>query len=300
MTASPLLYVKLIVLFVVFRMVTSASWFDPDRWRYGKKTCKCSCGVSRKDEQRIVGGRPTEAYDYPWMAGLLYKGALYCGATLINDRYVVTAAHCVDGLDIDSIHVLLGGHDLENVKEEELELRSVVRMVKHPKFEAKTFNHDIAVLQFDDPIPFSRSIGPVCLPQSDIEYAGKVAVVTGWGRVNETGNISPILAQVAVPIYTNADCQKTKYGAQAITENMMCAGYDHGELDACQGDSGGPLHLEGKDRKIDLIGVVSWGQGCGREGYPGVYTRMGRYLKWIAENTVDACYCGRRQGRNGD
>jgi guanylate cyclase len=91
---------------------------------------------------------------------------------------------------------------------------------------------------------------------SDIEYAGKVAVVTGWGRVNETGNISPILAQVEVPIYTNEACQKTKYGKQAITENMMCAGYDHGELDACQGDSGGPLHLEGKDRKIDLIGMT--------------------------------------------
>lgn len=90
----------------------------------------------------------------------------------------------------------------------------------------------------------------------DIDYAGKVAVVTGWGRVNETGNISPILAQVEVPIYTNEACQKTKYGKQAITENMMCAGYDHGELDACQGDSGGPLHLEGKDRKIDLIGKL--------------------------------------------
>ena len=69
-------------------------------------------------------------------------------------------------LDMESIHVLLGGHDLENVKEEELELRAVVRMVKHPKFEPKTFNNDIAILQFDEPIPFSRLIGPVCLPQS--------------------------------------------------------------------------------------------------------------------------------------
>ena len=89
---------------------------------------------------------------------------------------------------------------------------------------------------------------------TDIEYAGKMAVVTGWGRVNETGNISPILRHVDVPIYTNLECHKTKYGAAAITENMMCAGYDEGQLDACQGDSGGPLHLEGKDRKIDLIG----------------------------------------------
>jgi hypothetical protein len=89
----------------------------------------------------------------------------------------------------------------------------------------------------------------------DIDYAGKMAVVTGWGRVNETGNISPILRQVDVPVYTNADCHKTKYGEDAITENMMCAGYDEGKLDACQGDSGGPLHLEGKDRKIDLIGI---------------------------------------------
>lgn len=100
------------------------------------------------------------------------------------------------------------------------------------------------------------TISFVGISLSDIEYAGKVAVVTGWGRVNETGNISPILAQVEVPIYTNEACQKTKYGKQAITENMMCAGYDHGELDACQGDSGGPLHLEGKDRKIDLIGMT--------------------------------------------
>jgi hypothetical protein len=69
-------------------------------------------------------------------------------------------------LDLDSIHVLLGGHDLEAVNENELELRAVVKMVRHPKFEAKTFNNDIAVLKFDDPVPFSRSIGPVCLPQS--------------------------------------------------------------------------------------------------------------------------------------
>lgn len=192
-------------------------------------------------------------------------------------------------MELESINILFGGHDLENVNENELELRSVVERVTHPKFEAKTFNNDIAVLKFDDPVPFSRSIGPVCLPQSgefykqcrnknneknslyliwildwmtpfdwipiaDIDYAGRIAVVTGWGRVNETGNISPILRQVDVPVYTNADCHKTKYGIQAITDNMMCAGYEKGELDACQGDSGGPLHLEGKDRKIDLIG----------------------------------------------
>jgi len=277
--------------------VYSASWFDTEQWRYAKKTCKCSCGVSRKDEQRVVGGRPTEAYDYPWMAGLLFKGSIYCGGTLINDRYVATAAHCVAGLPIDEINIILGVYDLLSDDQPSLQLKSIVSAVIHPKFVSKTFNNDIAILKLNSPVKFSYAVGPVCLPQFQKSYTGQIGVVTGWGRINETSSISPLLRQVEVPIFSNPECQKTKYGVKAITDNMMCAGYDNGKLDACQGDSGGPLHLMGKDQKIDLIGIVSWGQGCGRPGFPGVYTRIGRYLEWIAENTADACYCGRRTGR---
>lgn len=96
----------------------------------------------------------------PIRSSYVSKNNLTCVPNIMNDVMLYSR------LDIDSIHVLLGGHDLESVNENELELRSVVKMVRHPKFESKTFNNDIAVLKFDDPVPFSRSIGPVCLPQS--------------------------------------------------------------------------------------------------------------------------------------
>ncbi|KAK2706238.1 hypothetical protein QYM36_016320 [Artemia franciscana] len=131
----------------------------------------------------------------------------------------------------------------------------------------------------------------------DRSYTHENATVIGWGRLSENGPISPVLRQLTVPIYSDSACKSSKYGTKAITENMMCAGYDNGKLDACQGDCGGPLHYHAADRKIDIIGVVSWGQGFDRAGFPGVYTRVGRYLSWIVENTRDACYCGRREGR---
>lgn len=90
---------QMLWVFILFLLVYIYSYFF-----------RLACGVSRKDEQRIVGGRPAEAYDYPWMAGLLYKGALYCGATLINDRYVVTAAHCVEGY----VHLFCNAINLNN------------------------------------------------------------------------------------------------------------------------------------------------------------------------------------------
>jgi len=283
----------------LFQTVNCASWFDDnEEWRYAKKTCACSCGVTRKDEQRVVGGRPTNADDYPWMAGMLYQGSIYCGGALINDRYIATAAHCVEGLPIEDLNVILGVYDLMSEDQSNLQVKSIEKVVIHPKFANKTFNNDIAIVKLDTPIEFSYAIRPICLPQFQRNYTGQTGIVTGWGRVNETSNISPSLRQAHVPIYSNRDCRKTKYGPKEITDNMLCAGYDSGEFDACQGDSGGPLHLMGKDQKIDLIGIVSWGVGCGRRGYPGVYTRITNYLKWIAEHTADACYCGRRTGRN--
>jgi len=123
--------------------------------------------------------------------------------------------------------------------------------------------------------------------------------VTGWGRIAEGGQVSSVLRQIQVPVMNNTACHKFKYSKKSITSNMFCAGYAKGQIDACQGDSGGPIQIKRKDNKIELIGIVSWGHGCGRAGYPGVYTRLGRYLEWIARSTYNGCYCGKRTGRYG-
>ena len=91
---------------------------------------------------------------------------------------------------------------------------------------------------------------------------------------------------------TNAECRKAGYFRFQISNNMMCAGYLEGGKDSCQGDSGGPLHVIDKNTgKYQEIGIVSWGNGCAQKRYPGVYTRVSRYLRWINFNTRDACLC---------
>uniref|UniRef100_A0A182S864 Vitamin K-dependent protein C n=1 Tax=Anopheles maculatus TaxID=74869 RepID=A0A182S864_9DIPT len=125
-------------------------------------------------------------------------------------------------------------------------------------------------------------------------HHNKLGIVTGWGATSENGAISTNLQEVTVPIMSNADCRKTGYGPTRITDNMLCAGFDEGKKDSCQGDSGGPLHVikqNSTDNVHQIAGIVSWGEGCAKPNYPGVYTRVNRFGTWIKSNTVDGCYC---------
>ncbi|KXJ75125.1 hypothetical protein RP20_CCG012291 [Aedes albopictus] len=124
-------------------------------------------------------------------------------------------------------------------------------------------------------------------------YVGTNGLATGWGTLKEDGKPSCILQEVEVPVISNDVCSsETNYTSSMITDNMMCAGYlGVGKKDSCQGDSGGPLVAERPDKRYELIGVVSWGNGCARPYYPGVYTRVTQYLDWIKENSNDGCFC---------
>lgn len=125
------------------------------------------------------------------------------------------------------------------------------------------------------------------------QFVGTKAIATGWGTLKEDGKPSCILQEVEVPVISNDKCvAETNYTSKMITANMLCAGYPgKGERDSCQGDSGGPLVVERPDKRLVLIGVVSWGNGCARKDFPGVYTRVTRFMKWIKANTFDGCYC---------
>ncbi|XP_063894014.1 trypsin-1 isoform X2 [Helicoverpa armigera] len=252
------------------------------------KNCSCECGGSNQ-ENRIVGGMPAGANRYPWMARIVYDGQFHCGASLLTKEYVLTAAHCVRKLKRSKIRVILGDHDQTITTESAAIMRAVTAIVRHRSFDPDSYNNDIALLKLRKPVNFSRIIKPVCLPPSGIDPSGKEGVVVGWGRTSEGGQLPAIVQEVRVPILSLNQCRGMKYRASRITNNMLCAG--RASTDSCQGDSGGPLLLQQGD-KFQIVGIVSWGVGCGRPGYPGVYTRITRYLPWLRANLRDTCLCG--------
>ncbi|XP_053996820.1 trypsin-1-like [Hylaeus anthracinus] len=255
-----------------------------------KEEClPCKCGLTNTDK-RIVGGTETQVNEYPWMALMMFRGRFYCGGTVINSRYILTAAHCVDRFDPTSMSIVILEHDRNSTTEAETKVFKVDKLIKHSGYSTYNYNNDIALVRLKESIPFKGKMRPVCLPERAKTFAGQKGIVTGWGAVSESGSVSQTLQEVMVPILTNTECRATKYPARRITDNMLCAGYEEGMKDSCQGDSGGPLHVE-NNKTYNIVGVVSWGEGCAKPGYPGVYSRVNRYLTWIMRNTEDACYC---------
>lgn len=260
---------------------------------------KCQCGIA--GERRIVNGEPAKINEYPWTAALLRKSWLgtvsksaYCGGTLINDRYVVTASHCVDGMSARGIVVALHEEDFNSNTETEAGVKrfDVEKIIMHPNYNRRNIDNDIALLKLATPVALDSVIVPVCLPaNNNYTFEGVIATAAGWGATSEGGSVSGVLRKVEVPILSNSDCNtKTNYEGK-ITDNMLCAGnIEEGGKDSCQGDSGGPLIIENGGRRT-LAGVVSWGYGCARPKSPGVYTRVGRYPEWIVQNTKSADWC---------
>ncbi|GBP15039.1 Trypsin-1 [Eumeta japonica] len=253
------------------------------------KNCSCECGSSNQ-ENRIVGGMAAGPHRYPWVARIVYDGQFHCGASLLTKDYVLTAAHCVRKLKRSKIRIILGDHDQTTTTESSAIMRAVSAIIRHRSFDADSYNNDIALLKLRKPVTFSNIIKPVCLPPSGVDPAGKEGVVVGWGRTSEGGQLPAVVQEVRVPILSLAQCRGMKYRASRITNNMLCAG--RALTDSCQGDSGGPLLLQDGDR-YQIVGIVSWGVGCGRPGYPGVYTRVTRYLPWLRANLRDTCLCAK-------
>ncbi|XP_031838940.1 trypsin-1 [Nomia melanderi] len=269
---------------------TTTTTIAPPPSASDEKVCKpCKCGLTNT-QTRIVGGIETQVNQYPWMALMMFRGRFYCGGSVINSRYILTAAHCVDRFDPKLMSVQLLEHDRNSTKETEVQTFKVDRVMKHSRYSTFNYDNDIALVRLTKPIRFEGKMRPVCLPERAKTFSGLKAVVTGWGALSASGEISQTLQEVTVPILTNAECRNTKYPARKITDNMLCAGYEEGKKDSCQGDSGGPLHIV-NDVTYHVVGVVSWGEGCAKPGYPGVYSRVNRYLTWIKRNTEDSCYC---------
>ncbi|GMF45146.1 unnamed protein product [Phytophthora fragariaefolia] len=218
----------------------------------------------------ILGGGIVPAGTKTYTTGVrpTANGTDFCGGSLITPTQVLTAAHCMAG-DIQYVsvgtHFLSGANDGEQIK--------VVNKTRHPKYASEINSYDFMVLGLEKPSSFS----PVVLAKADDSDAigGGNATVMGWGATAQGGTQSNELLRVDVPIVNNTACAKVL----DVDATMLCAGGEL-DMDSCQGDSGGPLIMEYPTEDV-LIGVVSWGNGCGRAGYPGVYARVSIAREWL-------------------
>ncbi|XP_018900398.2 LOW QUALITY PROTEIN: uncharacterized protein [Bemisia tabaci] len=250
------------------------------------------CGVRPlvKKNGRIVGGKGSTFGEWPWQVlvreatwlGLFTKNK--CGGVLITQRHVITAAHCQPGF-LANLVAVFGEYDISGELESKRSVsKNVRRVIVHRQYDAATFENDIALLELESPITFDAHIVPICMPRDDEDFTGKIATVTGWGRLKYGGGVPSVLQEVQVPVIENNVCQEmfhTAGHAKTILSSFLCAGYANGQRDSCEGDSGGPLMIEREDGHWVLAGTVSHGIKCAAPYLPGVYMRTTYYKPWL-------------------
>ncbi|KAF4104359.1 chymotrypsin-like protease CTRL-1 [Onychostoma macrolepis] len=229
---------------------------------------------------KIVNGENAVPGSWPWQVSLQQSnGFHFCGGSLINQYWVVTAAHC--GVRAGYHYVILGEHD-HGSNAEPIQVMNIAKAISHPYYNGNTFNNDVTLLKLSSPAQLTSRISPVCLTSSSTSIpSGTLCVTTGWGRTGTTS--SPrILQQVALPLMSPAQC-KQYWGQSRITDAMICAGASG--VSSCQGDSGGPLVCESAGVWYQ-VGIVSWGSTDCNVRAPAIYSRVSYLRQWIDQTVA--------------
>jgi secreted trypsin-like serine protease len=242
-------------------------------------------------EQRsgeIVGGQNAIPGQQNWQISLQARFgqqfAHICGGSILAERWVVTAAHCVDGSNPSSLRVVAGEHRLNRLENIE-QFMNLSQIVVHPDYDPFTSENDIALLELSAPLILSSTrrtatIAPFTPADSaaGLDAPGTPSKITGWGTTSEGGSISNVLKTATVPVISDEEA-RAAYGDD-VADSMLGAGLPEGGIDTCQGDSGGPLVLQTPSGP-KLAGLTSWGIGCARPGLPGIYTEVSFFNDFI-------------------
>ncbi|MFD7553529.1 serine protease [Streptomyces sp. NPDC059533] len=224
-------------------------------------------GTATASPTPVVGGTRAAQGEFPFMVRL----SMGCGGALYTQQIVLTAAHCVNGSGNNtSITATAGVVDLQS--------GSAVKVKSTKVLQAPGYNgqgKDWALIKLAKPIN-----QPTLKIAETKAFDNGTFTVAGWGATREGGGQQRYLMKATVPFVSDASCQAA-YGSSLVPAEEICAGFDQGGVDTCQGDSGGPMFRRDNNNAWIQVGIVSWGEGCARAGYPGVYTEVSTFASAI-------------------
>ncbi|XP_069872030.1 serine protease 52-like [Dipodomys merriami] len=259
-------------------------------WAHSSLALKCGEKRNAKSEESIVnaiiGGKPAHIADFPWQVGILTQGNHLCGGAILDEWWILTAAHCFQRTNISDLEII---HGIDDLNTKDLKKEKVDKLIIHPFFNDWLMDNDIALVLLKAPLPLGVKRIPICLTEVTSPEKWSSCWVAGWGATgtDTTNFVSPKLRKVNLQL---VEWSKCFHILPLITRNMVCAVSPEGGKDACQGDSGGPLVCHKKKNKTRWyqMGIVSWGIDCGKKKVPGVYTKVSNYLLWINQETTQA------------
>ncbi|GAB5570783.1 transmembrane protease serine 11A [Prionailurus iriomotensis] len=253
----------------------------------GKLTVQACCGkrVVPLIVNRIMSGDIAAKAAWPWQASLQRNNIHQCGAALISNTWLITAAHCFKKLGSNA-----NPHQwtvsFGTTINPPLMKRNIRRIIVHERYHSPAREYDIAVVQFSPKVTFTNDIRRVCLPEASASFQPNSTVyITGFGALFYGGESQNNLREARLKIISDDVCKLPHIYGHDIKSGMFCAGYLEGIYDACRGDSGGPLVIKDFKDTWYLIGIVSWGDNCGQKNKPGVYTEVAYYRNWITSKT---------------